>query len=139
MFNSNPDLPIASDRLNQSENRSVHPPCLRYRSPLNVRSEQIGMENRSNFIPTPEFHKSEIGIPIERNFPAGPPFLACLMYLWNLHFSIVSEARNAEVIFVEKPQIRTLSFQNEIMDILCNTWSDKALKGGVSEYNLFLF
>ena len=29
------------------------------------------MENRSNFIPTPEFLKSEIGIPIKRNFPAG--------------------------------------------------------------------
>jgi hypothetical protein len=29
------------------------------------------MENQSDFIPTPEFLKSEIGIPIERNFPAG--------------------------------------------------------------------
>ena len=29
------------------------------------------MENRSDFIPTPEFLKSEIGIPIKRNFPAG--------------------------------------------------------------------
>ena len=59
--------------LDRSVNRSVHPTCLRYRSPLHVRSEQIGMENRSDFIPTPEFLKSEIGIPIERNFPAGHP------------------------------------------------------------------
>jgi hypothetical protein len=29
------------------------------------------MENRSDFIPTTEFLKSEIGIPIKRNFPAG--------------------------------------------------------------------
>ena len=71
LFSTDASLPIASDRLNRSENRSVHPPCLRYRSPLNVRSEQIGMENRSDFIPTTEFLKSEIGIPVERNFPAG--------------------------------------------------------------------
>ena len=57
--------------LQVSVNRSVHPTCLRYRSSLYVQSEQIGMENRRNFIPTPEFLKSEIGIPIKRNFPAG--------------------------------------------------------------------
>jgi len=55
----------------QSVDRSVQPPCLRYRSPLHVRSEQIGMKKRSDFIPQSEFLKSEIGIPIERNFPAG--------------------------------------------------------------------
>ena len=38
--------------------------------------------------------------------------VACPMYLWNLHFSIVSEARNARVTFVEKPQIKIFSFQN---------------------------
>ena len=38
--------------------------------------------------------------------------VACPMYLWNLHFSIVSEAKNARVILVEKPQIKIFSFQN---------------------------
>ena len=32
------------------------------------------MENRSDFIPMPEFLKSEIGIQIKRNFPAGRSF-----------------------------------------------------------------
>ena len=34
--------------------------------------------------------------------------VACPMYLWNIHFSIVSEARNAQVNFVEKPQIKKM-------------------------------
>ena len=49
----------------------VQPPCLCYQSPLHVLSEQIGKKKRSNFTPQSEFLKSEIGIPIERNFPAG--------------------------------------------------------------------
>ena len=49
----------------------VQPPCLCYQSPLHVLSEQIGKKKRSNFTPQLEFLKSEIGIPIERNFPAG--------------------------------------------------------------------
>ena len=34
------------------------------------------------------------------------------MHIWNLHFFIVSEARNAWVTFVKKPQIQIISFQN---------------------------
>ena len=51
--------PSLDQSLDRSVNRSVHPTCLRYRSPLHVRSEQIGMENRSDFIPTPEFLESQ--------------------------------------------------------------------------------
>ena len=36
--------------------------------------------------------------------------MACLMHLWSLHFSIVSEARNARVTFVEKPKIKNIQF-----------------------------
>ena len=36
------------------------------------------MKERSNFTPRSEFLKSEIGIPIENNFPAG--FSALLLY-----------------------------------------------------------
>ena len=63
--------------VDRSVNRLVQPPCLRYRSPLHVRSEQIGMKKRSDFIPQSEFLKSEIGIPIERNFPAGVSLILC--------------------------------------------------------------
>ena len=36
------------------------------------------MKKRSDFIPQSEFLKSEIGIPIERNFPAGNVDLPCI-------------------------------------------------------------
>jgi len=32
------------------------------------------------------------------------------MYLRNLHFSIVSDARNAQVTFGEKPQLKNIQF-----------------------------
>ena len=35
------------------------------------------------------------------------------MYLWIFHFSIVSDARNARVTFVVKPQMKIISFSNE--------------------------
>ena len=57
--------------LQVSVYQSVQPPSLRYRSRLHARSEQIGSKKLSNFTPKSEFLKSEIGIPIERNFPAG--------------------------------------------------------------------
>ena len=38
--------------------------------------------------------------------------VACPIYLWNLHFSLGSEGRNARVTFVEKPQMKIISFQN---------------------------
>jgi len=61
--------------------------------------------------------------------------VACPMYIWNLHFSIVSKARNAPVTFVEKPQMKIMSFQNGKQGYSCNTWSDKALKGIVVNQN----
>ena len=39
--------------------------------------------------------------------------VACPMYLWIFHFSIVSDARNAQVTFVVKPQMKIISFSNE--------------------------
>ena len=39
------------------------------------------------------------------------------MYLWNLHFSIVFVARNAQVTFVEMPQMNISVFKMENMDI----------------------
>ena len=73
-----------------------------------------------------------------RNFNWPCIFLmACPMYQWNIHFSIVSEARKARVILVEKPQLKIFSFQIGNMDVQCNTWSDKALKGIVVNQNIF--
>ena len=74
-----------------SLDRSVQPPCLCYRSPLHVRSEQIGMKKKSNFTPQLEFLNSEIGIPIKRNFPAGREHykLACSSVENTLYLPIV--------------------------------------------------
>ena len=38
--------------------------------------------------------------------------MACPMHLWNLHLSIVSEARNERVTFVIKPQQKIFSLKN---------------------------
>ena len=38
--------------------------------------------------------------------------VSCTMYLSNLYFSIVSEARHARVTFVEKPKMKIFSVQN---------------------------
>ena len=55
----------------------------------------------------------------------------CPMYLWNLHFSIVSIARHAWFIFVEKPRMKKNSFQNGETDID----QTKVLKGIVVNQN----
>ena len=67
--------------------------------------------------------------------------VACPMYLWNLHFSIVSEARNAQITFVEKPQIKIFSFQNGKHGCLMQYLTRKRFEGYCceSEYILFLF
>ena len=58
--------------------------------------------------------------------------VACPMYLWNLHFSIISEARNAWVTFVEKPQMKIISFKNGkhgylMQYLITQSFEDKAL------------
>ena len=88
--------------VDRSVNRSVQPPCLRYRSPLHVRSEQIGMKKRSDFIPQSEFLKSEIGIPIERNFPAGY-IRTCRLIFWFQPYFLKLYSRSSEIFETLKP------------------------------------
>ena len=67
--------------------------------------------------------------------------VACPMYLCNLYFSIVSESRNAWVTFVEKPQIKMISFQNGKNGYLMQYLIRQSFEGYCCEpeYNLFLF
>ena len=66
--------------------------------------------------------------------------VACTMYLWNLHFSIVSETIYAQVTFEEKPQIKIFSFQNGKHGFLMQYLIRQSFKGYCceSEYILFL-
>ena len=77
-----------------------------------------------------------------RNFKGHSIYrVACPMYLLNIHFSIVSEARNAQVNFVEKPQIKIISFQNGKHGCLMQYLIRQSFEGYCceSEYILFLF
>ena len=51
-------------------------------------------------------------------------FLSLILY-------ISCDYRNAQVTLVEKPQFKTICFQNYEHGYLIHTWSDKALKGTV--------
>ena len=46
-------------------------------------------------------------------------------------FSIVFEARNVYVNFVEKSELKFISFQKQKHGFLIHTWSDRAVKGRV--------
>ena len=53
-----------------------------------------------------------------RNFKRPSIYrVAYPIYIGNLHFSIVSEVRNAQVTFVEMPQMNISVFKMENMDI----------------------
>ena len=67
--------------------------------------------------------------------------VACPKYRWNLHFSIVSEARNAGVTLVKKPQIKIFSFLNGKHVFLMQYLVRQSFEGYCceSEYILFLF
>jgi len=61
--------------------------------------------------------------------------------LRNLHFSIVSEARNSRVTFVEKPQLKIISFQNWKHGYLMQILIRQSFEGYCceSEYILILY
>ena len=65
--------------------------------------------------------------------------VACPMYLWKLHFSIVSEARNSRVTFLRNPQMKVISFQNGKHGHLMQYLIRQSFEGYCceSEYNFF--